>query len=76
MDQLREVVARSFGIPLDSVNDGLSRDNLESWTSLNHLLLVTDVEEQMGIRLTSDEVLRIHNYKDLREIVAAKHPAS
>lgn len=75
MDQLREVVAKSFGIPVDSVTDSLSRDNLEAWTSLNHLLLVTDVEEQMGIRLTSDEVLRIHSYKDLREIVSAKFPA-
>ena len=68
-------MAKSFGIPLDSVTDSLSRDNLETWTSLNHLLLVTDVEEQMGIRLTSDEVLRIHTYKDLREIVSAKAPA-
>jgi acyl carrier protein len=72
VDQLREVVARSFGIPVDSVTDGLSRDNLETWTSLNHLLLVTDVEEQMGIQLTSDEVLQIRTYKDLREIVSAK----
>jgi len=72
MDQLREVVARSFGIPVDSVTDSLSRDNLEVWTSLNHLLLVTDVEEQLGIRFTTDEVLRIHTYRDLREIVSAK----
>jgi len=69
------VVAKSFGIPVDSVTDSLSRDTLEAWTSLNHLLLVTDVEEQMGIRLTSDEVLRIRSYKDLREIVSAKAPA-
>jgi acyl carrier protein len=75
MDQLREVVAKSFGIPVESVTDNLSRENLEAWTSLNHLLLVTDVEEQMGIRLTSDEVLKIHTYKDLREIVAAKQLA-
>jgi acyl carrier protein len=72
VDQLREVVAKSFGIPVDSVTDTLSRDNLEAWTSLNHLLLVTDVEEQLGIQLTSDEVLRIRTYKDLREIVSAK----
>lgn len=76
MDQLREVFAKSFSIPVDSVNDGISRDNLEVWTSLNHLLLVTDVEEQIGVRLTSDEVLRIRTYKDLREIVSAKQPAS
>ena len=76
MDQLREVFAKSFGISADSVNDSLSRDNMEVWTSLNHLLLVTDVEEQMGVRLTSDEVLRIHTYKDLREIVSAKHPTN
>jgi len=75
VDQLREVVAKSFGIPVDSVTDSLSRDNLEAWTSLNHLLLVTDVEEQLGIRFTTDEVLRIHTYRDLREIVSAKKSA-
>ena len=75
MDQLREVVAKSFGIPVDSVTDSLSRDNLEAWTSLNHLLLVTDVEEQLGIRFTTDEVLRIHTYRDLREIVSTKKSA-
>lgn len=75
MDQLRAVVAQSFGISIDSVSDDLSRDTLEAWTSLNHLLLVTDVEERMGIRLTSDEVLKIRSFKDLREIVSAKIPA-
>jgi len=73
MDQLQEVVARSFGIPVDSVTDDLSRDKLEAWTSLNHLLLVTEIEEVMGIQFTSDEVLKIKNYRDLREIVSAKN---
>jgi acyl carrier protein len=66
-------VARSFGIPVDSVTDDLSRDKLEAWTSLNHLLLVTEIEEEMGIQFTTDEVLRIRSYRDLREIVSAKN---
>ena len=73
MDQLREVVARSFGISVDSVTDELSRDKLEAWTSLNHLLLVTEIEEEMGIQFTTDEVLKIKSYKDLREIVSTKN---
>jgi acyl carrier protein len=66
-------VARSFGIPVDSVTDDLSREKLEAWTSLNHLLLVTDIEEEMGIQFTTDEVLKIKTFKDLREIVSAKN---
>lgn len=73
VQQLQEIVARSFGIPVESVTDELSRDKLEAWTSLNHLLLVTEIEESMGIRFTSEEVLRIRSYKDLREVVSAKN---
>jgi acyl carrier protein len=69
------VFAKSFSIPVDSVNDNMSRENLEAWTSLNHLLLVTDVEEQLEVRFTTDEVLKIHTYRDLREIVSAKKAA-
>ncbi len=72
MDQLREIVARVFDIPIDKVTDDLSREKFEMWTSLNHLLLISEIEVEMGVEFTSDEVLKITNFKDLKETVSKK----
>lgn len=72
MDQLREIVARVFDIPIDNVTDDLSREKFEMWTSLNHLLLISEIEVEMGVEFTSDEVLKITNFRDLRETVSKK----
>jgi acyl carrier protein len=72
LDQLREIVARVFDIPIDNVTDDLSREKFEMWTSLNHLLLISEIEVEMGVEFTSDEVLKITNFRDLRETVSKK----
>jgi acyl carrier protein len=72
MDQLTEIVARVFDIPAEQVKDDLSREKLEAWTSLIHLLLISEIETEMGVQFTSDEVLKIATFKDIKEIVSKK----
>lgn len=72
VDQLREIVSRVFDVPPSGVTDDMSRERVEAWTSLNHLLLISEIEAEMRVEFTSDEVLRIKTYRDLREIVSSK----
>ncbi len=72
MDQAKEIVARVFDIPLRDVTDDLSRETFEKWTSLNHLLLVSELETELGIEFTTEEVLRIRNFGDIEQIVLSK----
>lgn len=72
MDQLTEIVARVFDMAVSQVNDDLSREKLEVWSSLNHLLLISEIEKEMQIEFTSDEVIGIKTFKDIRMIVSKK----
>jgi acyl carrier protein len=72
LDQLIEIVARVFDIPAEQVTDSLSREELEVWTSLNHLLLISEIETEMGVQFTSDEVLNIVTFGDIRRVVSKK----
>jgi acyl carrier protein len=72
LSQLVEIVARVFDIKRDEVVDGLTRGKFEVWDSLNHLLLISEIESELAISFTTDEVLRIKTFKDLREIVESK----
>jgi acyl carrier protein len=72
LDQLIAIVARVFDIPAEQVTDSLSREELEVWTSLNHLLLISEIETEMGVQFTSDEVLNIVTFGDIRRVVSKK----
>ena len=72
MDKLNEIVARVFDIPIEQVNDQLERGKLEVWDSLNHLLLINEIENEMAIVFTTEEVLEINTFKDMRILVSKK----
>ncbi len=72
MDRVIAIVARVFDLPPEQVSDQTERGKLEVWDSLNHLLLISEIEEELNVEFTADEVLRIKNVRDLREILAKK----
>lgn len=72
MDQLSAIVARVFDLSPDDLSDLTERGKLEVWDSLNHLLLISEIEEEMNNEFTTDEVLRIKTLKDIREIISKK----
>ncbi|MDH2899611.1 MAG: acyl carrier protein [archaeon] len=71
-DRLRAIVARVFDIRLEDVTDQLERGKLEIWDSLNHLLLISEIENEMKVQFTTEEVLEINTFKDIREILSKK----
>jgi acyl carrier protein len=74
--QLKELFARVFGIQVDQVNDDLRRGKLEVWDSLNHLLLITEIERELSVEFTTDEVLSANTFKDIKDILAKKNPTT
>jgi acyl carrier protein len=71
-DKLRAIVARVFDIRLEDVTDQLERGKLEIWDSLNHLLLISEIENEMKVQFTTEEVLEINTFKDIRKILSKK----
>jgi len=65
-------VADVLNLEEDEVNGELSPENTEYWDSMAHLMLVTAIEEECGIKLTMDEVQSIECVNDMYEI-AQKH---
>jgi acyl carrier protein len=69
--KLKKVTSKTLGIPLDEIKDTLQRDS-DVWDSFNHLLLISELEKEMGISLSAKEVEEISTFKQLRQIVEKK----
>ena len=73
IDALPRIVSEVLGIPLEGVSETLSSDETPEWDSLNHLRLITALEEELSIQLTMDEVVAAKTtYGNLRDIVSKR----
>lgn len=68
-DEIKELVSEVFGIDEDEVTLEVSQQSLANWDSMNHLKLVTAVEEEFEISLTMDDIENITDVKKLTEII-------
>lgn len=67
--ELRSVFADTLGLDPGSVTADTSRQSEPAWDSLNHLRLVTAVEETFGIRLSMAEIQAITTAGELETMI-------
>ena len=75
MDSIGEIVADIFGLRASQVHDALTPEDVPAWDSLNHLRLVTAVEQELGMTLSMEEIQSIDSVGRLRELIAQKSAA-
>lgn len=74
-EEIKELVSEVFGIEEDEVTSELSQQTLDKWDSMNHLKLVTAVEEEFDINFTMDDIEEITSIEKLVEILEKKRGA-
>ncbi|HET6630835.1 MAG TPA: acyl carrier protein [Woeseiaceae bacterium] len=67
--ELRSVFADTLGLDPDAVTADTSRRSEPAWDSLNHLRLVTAVEETFGIKLSMAEIQAITTAGELETMI-------
>ncbi len=71
-ERLRELMAGVFDIPVEDVTPEATMNNLEGWDSLGHLRLIAALEQQLGVRLTQDDIVRMTSFAEIEAVLKAK----
>lgn len=54
--RVKELLSQVTGEPIEAIGPGFSQDTAASWTSLIHLMLVSQIEREFETTLTNDEI--------------------
>lgn len=65
--RIKEVMAEVLEIDPMRIDDSCSREETSTWDSLNHLRLITALEEALGVTFTMQEVEEMQRYGQIRE---------
>ena len=71
-EHLTEIFRTMFNMPDLEIRDDLTASDVPGWDSFNHINLIISIEEEFGIRFTSEEVSGMKNAGDLKRILALK----
>lgn len=61
-----------FHVKEREIPENISKDNTPEWDSLNHLLLLTEVEKQFKFKFTASETVKIKSLKDIETVLKEK----
>lgn len=67
--KIKQVMSAVFEIPVESIADDASSDNIENWDSLRHLNLILSLEEEFGVSIPDEEVGNLVNYKLIKLVI-------
>ena len=62
---LFKIFAKVFGLMDNSINMGTSQENLENWDSLNHILLIVEIEKKFDIKFKVGEISELNSVKKI-----------
>lgn len=70
--KLHELVARALRVPATSISDDSSPATLKRWNSLNHLELMTQIEDAYGVQFSTADMVRAQSVREIRHLLHEK----
>ena len=71
-DRLAEILNDVFDLEPEEISEALTPDDVALWDSLNHLKLITAVEQVYGIQFSMADVQSIDSIGKLQVTIAAQ----
>ncbi len=65
------VIANSFNLDASKIKLSDTKKNIESWDSIGHLHLIMNIEAEFGIKLNTEDVVKIDSVEKCIEVVDA-----
>jgi long-chain acyl-CoA synthetase len=72
-EQVLEIAAQTFKVPISTLTPGSTPDNTNGWDSLAHTSLIAALERQFSIGITAPEIVNLRSLADAERIVRRKH---
>lgn len=72
IDELQNIFRDVFGNPTMVINEEMSANDVDDWTSLVHMQLLATIEEHFGIKFATRDIRKMKNVGDLLKNIDSK----
>jgi acyl carrier protein len=72
LEKLTEIFRILFNNNTLTLNDDMVATDVPGWDSFNHINLMISIEEEFGIKFTNEEVAKMQNVGELKNLLNGK----
>ena len=72
MKTLREIVGKVLDVSPKKLNHQSSANDVSTWDSVNNLIIISEVEKEYGVQITTNEVYKLNNLGDFFDLLKEK----
>ena len=69
MEKLKKILSKVLKVDENKITEETSPDNVDAWDSFNSLMLVSELENEFGVKFTMNEVTGIKNAGDILKVL-------
>jgi acyl carrier protein len=71
-NKLLDILSKVLLLEKDKITDDLRRKDFEPWDSMNHLILVSEIENEFEIFFEDEEVVEMWTVGDIKKVLGSK----
>lgn len=72
LQKLNDAFVSSFGVDESQLSE-LSKCNSDNWDSVGHMTLITYLEDNFDITISSEDIMDFTSYQETKRILSAKY---
>jgi acyl carrier protein len=72
-NKIREIMAKSFDVPVGEISESTSKDNLDNWDSLHHIMMIVALEKEFNILIPDETVSNMISFKLIESVIQECH---
>ena len=71
-DNVKQIMAKTFGVKESEITEDCSIDTIETWDSLTHLRLIVAIEQAFDIHIEETDFMQMRSYLRIVNLLKKK----
>ncbi len=71
-NKVKEIMAQVFVCNVEDINIDTKKGDLDNWDSLQHLIFVSQLESELEIKFTPEEIYEMNGFSEIIKIINLK----
>ena len=71
-NKVKEIMAEVFVCNVEDINVDTKKNDLDNWDSLQHLIFVSQLESEISLKFTPEEIYEMNGFAEIIKIINLK----